>query len=76
MLRYEEKELVKELRNFLDETSYDIINQKLRKEQYFFDPLPAYEQVKPAVQSLDEKISLRNGIAFTRRCGERRKAYK
>ena len=46
MLRYEEKELVKELRNFLDETSYDIINQKLRKEQYFFDPLPAYEQVK------------------------------
>ena len=55
MLRYEEKELVKELRNFLDETSYDIINQKLRKEQYFFDPLPAYEQVKPAVQSLDEK---------------------
>ena len=35
MLRYEEKELVKELRNFLDETSYDIINQKLRKEQYF-----------------------------------------
>ena len=56
MLRYEEKELIKEFRNFLDETSYDIINQKLRKGQYFFDPLPTYEQVKSAVQSLDENI--------------------
>mgnify|MGYP003222993143 CR=1 FL=1 len=35
------KEKIKKLRNYLDDTCYDTLNQKIRQHQnYFFNPLP------------------------------------
>ena len=34
-------EKIKKLRNYLDDTCYDTLNQKIRQHQnYFFNPLP------------------------------------
>ena len=41
-------EKIKKLRNYLDDTCYDTLNQKIRQHQnYFFNPLPnEYDNIK------------------------------
>ena len=56
-------EKIKKLRNYLDDTCYDTLNQKIRQHQnYFFNPLPnEYDNIQLELLKLkkDKRVLLK-----------------